>query len=63
MTYNVTVASLLDKKMSSKLHTMCTVDLDDLVEACNDQWGCLWHLGSFASGDETIVPHTGKQAG
>ena len=54
------MSNLLDPKTYCKLHTLCTADLDDLVEACNGQWGSLRHLGSFARGNETIVPHKGK---
>ena len=37
----------------------------DLLEAINAHWSQLWVLGSarVAAGDESIVPHKGKQAG
>ena len=63
LVYNAYLARLLTRGQYYDLHKHCRPDVVDLIEAVSAHWAAAWTMGGAATGDETLVPHTGLRAG
>ena len=63
LVYNAYLARLLSRGQYYDLHKHCRPDVVDLIEAVSAHWAAAWTMGGAATGDETLVPHTGLRAG
>ena len=61
--YNAYLAPLLSRGQYYDLHKHCRPDVVDLIEAVIAHRAAAWTMGGTATGDETLVPHTGLRAG
>ena len=62
LVYNAYLARLLSRGQYYDLHKNCRPDVVDLIEAVSARWVAAWTMGAAATGDETLVPHTGLRA-
>ena len=63
LVYHAYVARLLSWGQYYDLHKHCHQDMVDLIEAVSARWAATLTMGGAATGDETLVPHTGLRAG
>ena len=63
LVYNAYLARLLSRGQYYDLHKHCRPDVVGLIEAVGAHWAAAWTMGGAATGDETLVPHTGLRAG
>ena len=63
LVYNAYIAWLLSRGQYYDLHKHCRPDVVDLIQAVSAYWASAWTMGGAATGDETVVPHTGLRAG
>ena len=59
---NAYLAWLLSRGQYYDLHKHCRPDVVDLIEAVSAHWAAAWTMGGAATGDETLVLHTGLRA-